>query len=251
MLEIIYEDEELVAINKPAGLLVHRTALDRREKEFAMLMLRDQIGQHVFPVHRIDRPTSGVLLFTKSAALCQQVQTQFQENKVHKSYWLIARGFVPEQGEIDLPITDPYSGKMQEALTRFHRLATAEINIPSGKFSTSRYSLVEASPVTGRTHQIRKHFAKLRHYLIGDRVHGDNKQNKLFDQHVGKGMLLHARSLRMVHPISKKNLVLEAPLHEHFEKTLRFLSLNPENAPTTNNKPVYPSFRSKCQNIYS
>ena len=179
MLEILFEDEELVVINKPAGLLVHKTALAFGEEENALIQLRDQIGNWVAPVHRLDRKTGGVLLFALNEAANSQLQQAFMNKEVSKKYLAIVRGFTPERGTIDYPLTTE-NGKTQDAVTHFQTLQQFEIPVPFGKFETSRYSLVEVTPETGRMHQIRKHFTHIFHPIIGDRPYGCNKQNKLF-----------------------------------------------------------------------
>lgn len=104
-IEIIYEDDFLVAINKEAGLLVHRSWLDKGETRFALQLTRDAVGCHVFPMHRLDRPTSGVLLFAKSAAVARSLTDAFATNNVSKQYLAVVRGFMPEQGSIDYALS--------------------------------------------------------------------------------------------------------------------------------------------------
>lgn len=223
MLEILFEDEHLIAINKPHGLLVHRSAIAKNADQFAVQELRNQIDQKVHPVHRLDRKTSGVLLFTKQQELIALIQKQFNDKNVEKKYWAILRGYSDESGLIDYALTND-KGKVQEARTNYRTLAKTEINVPFGKFNTSRYSLIEASPVTGRMHQLRKHFAHILHPIIGDRPHGCNKQNKLFlERWQMTTMMLHAKSLSITHPISGKKILIEAPLSSEFKRTLDFL----------------------------
>lgn len=193
-LEVIYQSENLVAINKPHGLLVHRTKIAADATEFAIQILRDQLGQKVYPVHRLDRKTSGVLLFAKNEEYNSICQKLFQERKIQKSYIAIVRGFTPDQKTIDYPLTE--NNKTQEATTHFKTIQRFELQIPFGKFSTSRYSLIRVTPLTGRFHQIRKHMAHIFHPIIGDRPHGCNKQNKLWkDKFQMDTMLLHAENI--------------------------------------------------------
>ncbi|MFK7771379.1 MAG: pseudouridine synthase [Saprospiraceae bacterium] len=215
-LEIIYQDEHLVAINKPNGLLVHRSPIAADASEFALQMLRDQIEQHVFPVHRLDRKTSGVLLFSLDKKTTKLVQDEFVENRVSKRYLAIVRGFFPEKIEVDYALTNDRN-KKQEAVTNFNNIKHTEVNIPFGKYLTSRYSLIEAFPKTGRQHQIRKHLNHLRHPIIGDRPHGCNKQNKFFKERWNMmTMLLHAQELKFKHPYEEKEIVLQASLNDEF-----------------------------------
>lgn len=219
-LEIVFENDELIAINKPHGLLVHRSRIAADATEFAVQILRDQINQVVWPVHRLDRKTSGVLLFAKSKSINSKVQQLFQERKVSKIYKAIVRGFTPESGTIDYALTE--NEKTQDAITHFKTLKHFEIDLPFGKFPTSRYSLVELKPETGRFHQLRKHMAHLRHPIIGDRPHGCNKQNKLWKEKFGMTtMLLHAERLEFV--LDGERIVMEAGIGDVFEEVLGLL----------------------------
>jgi tRNA pseudouridine65 synthase len=223
MLEIIYQDEHLIAINKPHGLLVHRSKIANDATEFALQLLRDQIGQHVNPVHRLDRKTSGLLLFAFTKEVEIAMQKQFQESLVEKKYLAILRGYAPDQLNIDYPLKKE-NGTLQEAFTSFVTLQRAEIEVPFGKHSTSRYSLVEATPTTGRMHQLRKHFAHIFHPIIGDRKHGCNKQNGFFaTQFEMTTMLLHASELCFIHPVTSQRIQLKATLHEEFARMMDVL----------------------------
>lgn len=222
-LEIIYQDAYFVAINKPHGLLVHRTKIAKDATEFALQILRNQIGEHVYPCHRLDRKTSGVLLFAKNPESNKQMQKLFYEAQVQKTYLAIIRGFSPETGIIDYPLKKE-NGAVQDAITHYETLAKTEVNVPYLAHPTSRYSLVEVSPQTGRMHQIRKHLAHIYHPIIGDRPHGCNKQNKLFKEKWNMNtMMLHAQSLSFTHPISKNELQIEAKVSDEFTRSIRFL----------------------------
>lgn len=224
-LNIIFQDDHLVAINKPNGLLVHRTALAAHETVFALQLVRDQTGKHVYPIHRLDRKTSGVLLFAFDSKTAKAIQQQFLDQSVTKKYLAITRGYFPEEIEVDYPLTND-KGKTQEAVTFFKTIKKTEIDIPFGKHSTSRYSLVEAYPKTGRMHQIRKHCNHLRHPIIGDRPHGCNKQNKLFKEKWQlTTMLLHAKELCLTHPVHATPLILKAALNTDFIRMMKTLKL--------------------------
>lgn len=226
MLEVLFQDEHLIAINKPHGLLVHRSKIANDADVFAIQLLRDQIGQPVYPVHRLDRKTAGVLLFALSAEVNSMMQQQFMNRDVSKKYWAFVRGFMNEEGVIDYPLKKE-NGTEQEAVTYFKSLKQGELPFPSGKFETSRYSLVELSPVTGRMHQIRRHLAHVFHPIIGDRPHGCNKQNKLFLERLEMNtMLLHATELTFKHPISNEEVRLKAPLFEEFQRVLELEELS-------------------------
>ena len=215
-LEIIYQDDYLVAINKPHGLLVHQSSIARNADEFAVQLLRNQIGQKVFPAHRLDRKTSGVLLFALDKETNQSLTQQFTDKTISKKYRAIVRGFAPDELTIDYALRKD-NGVLQDAITKIKTLQQAEIALPFGKHSTSRYSLIEAEPLTGRMHQIRKHLAHIFHPIIGDRPHGCNKQNKLWLEKFGmKTMLLHADSLTFTHPKSLEKITLTAQLSAEF-----------------------------------
>lgn len=225
MLEIIFQDVDLVVINKPHGLLVHQSPIARDAEEFALQMLRDQIGQNVWPAHRLDRKTGGLLLFSLNKETNVLAQQLFRENLIQKKYLAIVRGHTLDELEIDYPLKKE-NGTIQEAFTYFKTLQKAEIEVAFGKHPTSRYSLVEAEPQTGRMHQLRKHFAHIHHPIIGDRPHGCNKQNKLFKDTWGMDtMLLHASELQFIHPISKEKLYLKAPLHSEFKRMMELMKM--------------------------
>ncbi|RRB18456.1 pseudouridylate synthase [Larkinella knui] len=228
MLSILYQSPDLVAINKPHGLLVHRSMIASDASEFAVQLLRDQLGQRVYPAHRLDRKTSGVLLFALNETLNSALQQQFADGQVHKTYQAIVRGYTDDEQEIDYPLRrDDRSvgpGVVQEAFTRLKTLRRTEVALPFGKHATSRYSLVELTPTTGRMHQLRKHMAHIFHPIIGDRPHGCNKQNKLFKAHFGmETMLLHAQQIRFRHPVSAENVVIDAPFQSEFRRMLDVL----------------------------
>lgn len=223
LLDIVFHDDDLVAINKPHGLLVHRSAIARDAEEFALQILRDQLNRHVYPVHRLDRKTGGVLLFALSKDVEKLMQQQFYENKVDKKYLAIVRGYTPAEQEIDYPLRKE-NGTLQNAFTRYKTLACAELDVPLGNHPTSRYSLVEANPATGRMHQLRKHFSHIFHPIIGDRTHGCNKQNKLFKETWEcDTMLLHASQLLFNHPVTKMAVHIEAPLLEEFSRIMTIM----------------------------
>ncbi|GAB3337144.1 tRNA pseudouridine(65) synthase TruC [Marivirga atlantica] len=224
VLDIIYQDEQLVAINKPHGLLVHRSKIAAEADVFALQLLRDQLGQKVYPVHRIDRKTSGILLFALSEEMDKSMKQLFAEKQVGKTYLAIVRGFTEDKGTIDYALRKE-NGQLQEAVTHYRTLQRTEIAVPFGKHNTSRYSLLEVKPETGRMHQIRKHMAHINHPIIGDRPHGCNKQNKLFKEkwQMDK-MMLHAKELNFTHPTSNKAVNIKADISSEFERTLEFLS---------------------------
>lgn len=222
-MELLYTSSDLVAINKPHGLLVHRSSIATDASEFAVQLLRDQLGQRVYPVHRLDRKTGGVLLFALSEAMNIAMQKQFQEGLVSKTYLAIVRGYTADELAIDYPLRRE-DGVLQEAFTSLKTRQRTEVAIPFGKHPTSRYSLVELTPTTGRMHQLRKHMAHIFHPIIGDRPHGCNKQNKLFkEQWDMETMLLHASCISFRHPVTNDAITITAPIQTEFERMLAVL----------------------------
>ena len=225
-LEILYQDEYMVVINKPNGLLVHRTKLAANVRIAALNILRDQLGRIVHPVHRLDRKTSGVLVFSFEKETTKRLQAILASEGSVKDYTAIVRGYFPEQLLVDYPLTNE-KGKQQSAITRFCLLDTTELDVPLGQHNTSRYSLIKAFPKTGRMHQIRKHCNHLRHPIIGDRPHGCNKQNRLFKEKWRlENLLLHASKLKIKHPYSHQDLVLEANFPDSFIRIKKILDLS-------------------------
>lgn len=229
--QLIYRDEHLVAINKPSGLLVHRSPIDRHETRFALQMVRNQIGQHVYPVHRLDKPTSGVLLFALSSELARAVSEQFAQGGVHKTYLAVVRGYAPEQALIDYAlkeqldrIADRDSRRdkpAQNAITRLRRLAKVEIPVEVDRYSHSRYSLAELHPRTGRKHQLRRHMKHIGHPIIGDAKHGKGVHNRFFQrEYACHRLLLACTGLQIRHPASGEQLSLAARLDAPFQSVL-------------------------------
>ncbi len=227
-LEILYQDEYIVAINKPTALLVHKSMIDRDEKFYAMKMLRDQIGQWVYPVHRLDKPTSGVLLFALDKESARVLNEQFREHSIEKTYIAVARGYVEKNGVVDHPLKeklDKISDKdakqdkeAQEAITHYECLAQVELDASVGRYNTTRYSLVKLTPKTGRKHQLRRHMKHINHHLLGDTKYGRGEHNKFVRSKYGMHrLLLHAKSLEFTHPYTQERIILDAAFDETFE----------------------------------
>jgi len=224
MLDILYRDERFVAIHKPPGLLVHRSELDRHETRFAVQLLRDQLGQIVWPVHRLDRGTSGVLLFALDQEALAAASAAFERNEVEKVYLAVVRGWPAETGTIDYALAEEPGKPLQPAITHWRRLATAEIPVPVGRYAQARCALLEVRPETGRLHQIRKHCHHVSHHLIGDTTHGDGRHNRLFrERYDCRRLLLHAWRLRLAHPLHGTPLDLLAAPDPDYARVLAAL----------------------------
>lgn len=218
-LPVLFEDDFYIAVNKPNGLLVHKTRIAADATEFALQMVRDQTGRRVYPVHRIDRGTSGVLVFAFTTHAHALLSSCFENRKVLKQYLAVVRGFTDETGKIDMPLEQGNSNlPAREAVTLYRRLASAELPFKVGPYPTARYSLVEVQPLTGRMHQIRRHFNRISHPVINDLKHGDYRHNHFFRDELGcHALLLHALKLEFIHPFTHNRVQIQAPLQPPFE----------------------------------
>ncbi|CAA0119574.1 tRNA pseudouridine synthase C [BD1-7 clade bacterium] len=243
-LEILYEDSQYIAINKPAGLLVHRSPIDKYETEFAVQKLRDQISQHVHPVHRLDKPTSGVLLFAKDKTSLRLIRSLFDststlpgDKAIYKTYIAVVRGYSPEDLEIDHPVKVRSDGaddsssnngdEAKPAKTSLHQIGKVEIPHCIETYPTSRYSLVELKPVTGRRHQLRYHMKHIRHPIIGDAKYGRGRHNRYFREHFDSDrLLLAATGLEFVHPTTEEWVKINAGIGDTFTSVLYTLGLH-------------------------
>lgn len=228
-LTILYRDDYLIAVHKPAALLVHKSPIDRHETRYVMRLLRDQIGQWVYPLHRLDKATSGLLLFALDVETAQLMGRQFEQHSIQKRYLALVRGFLAEDCHVDHPLKDIADFKDQEvekpvfrdARTGFRALQKFELPYNDGRFATSRYTLVEARPETGRKHQIRRHLKHLSHPIIGDVRYGKGPHNRLFRDLFGcHRLLLAATDIAFLHPHSGEPLTLNCPLQNDFQKLL-------------------------------
>ncbi len=237
MLEILYKDDFLVAINKPSGLLVHRSPIDRHETRFAVQMLREQIGQFVYPIHRLDKPTSGVLLFALDKDSARIMGEQFMSRESKKSYIAVVRGYTDAKGVIEYPLTiklDKIADKdssepleAQEATTEYETLATLELDFAVGKYDKTRYSLVKLYPLTGRKHQLRRHMKHISHHILGDTKYGRGEHNIFIREEFNcHRMLLHASELTIRHPYTNEILSIKAPLDDTFESIRKLFNVH-------------------------
>lgn len=237
-LPILYQDEFLVAVNKPAGLLVHRSSIDRHENENAMKLVRDQLEQWVYPVHRLDKATSGVLVFARDKETARRMTRSFADETISKEYLAVVRGVAKEAERIDHPLKDIFD-KMtdqkadkdkpaKQAVTDYRRLASIELPHPVGRYSTARYSLIAVNPLTGRNHQIRRHMKHIFHPVLGDTTYGDGKQNDFFRRQFNcRRLLLHACKIEFIHPYNGRLLHIRAPLDHVFTALLEELQWGP------------------------
>lgn len=228
-LPILFADDTLVVIDKPSGLLVHRSPIDRHETRFAVQLLRDQLGRHVYPVHRLDKGTSGALAFALDRATATALAGQFADQRVRKTYVAIVRGWPPACGVVDHPldaVADAYAPTAESGpkpcRTAFRTLATTELPVRVDRYPTARYALVELEPETGRRHQLRRHLAHLSHPIIGDSTYGKGRHNRLFAERFGvHRLLLACVGLEFVHPCHGTRVSVRAPLEQNFVAVIR------------------------------
>ena len=235
-LAVLYCDERLAVVAKPAGLMVHDSALARGEDDFAADRLRAQFGRPIHLVHRLDRATSGCLLLAFDRGSASALGKALMAQAVRKDYWAVCRGW-PAAGDFTIDhALDGGPGKphRKPAVTRFQTLARAECAWPSAGFETSRYALLLAQPQTGRFRQIRRHLKHASHHLIGDTSHGDGRHNRAFRMLGIHRMLLHARRLAFVHPHTGAPLDVQAPVDAQFA---RALALFPDAPPAGSGTP--------------
>ncbi|HIA04416.1 MAG TPA: pseudouridylate synthase [Myxococcales bacterium] len=220
---LLYQDEHVAVVNKPSGMLVHR-GWDR-DRIVAMTALRDLLDTHVYPVHRLDRPTSGAVIFALNVEAARSLSHSFEKRLVDKRYLALVRGITPESGTIDYPIHNQprRKGPRVPAVTDFERLDTFE-----------RFSLVEARPLTGRLHQIRRHLRHITHPLIGDISYGTGDLNRRFRADFGLYRLaLHALEITIPHPVTGESLKVGATLPSDLAEPLQKMGLKiPEPSAT-------------------
>lgn len=233
-LPILFQDDDLVVVNKPSGLLVHRSAIDRHATEFALQTVRDQIGKIVYPVHRLDRATSGALIFALSPKSARSLAQCFANGDVLKTYLAVVRGIPAPSFVVDYPLKEKMDAKSdgmarldkpaQSAVTEFSTLASYEFGTMVDRFPTSRYSLVRAHPKTGRKHQIRRHLRHLTHPILGDVTYGSGKHNRFFrsalDSH---RLLLACTEMSFPHPADGRLMTVRAALAEEYKRVLTAL----------------------------
>jgi tRNA pseudouridine65 synthase len=224
-LQILHQDNSMVALDKPSGLAVHESEYTGPLEDTAISRARKKFGD-VFAVHRLDAATSGVLLLARSKQAAQKLSTQFESQTIEKKYLAVVRGWAPQEGVIDQALPDA-SGVSKPARTTFRCLGRCALPVPMGRYPQARYSLIEATPETGRMHQIRRHFKFLSHPLVGDVRYGKGDHNRLFRDKFGLNrLLLHAWRIGFVHPTSGEKVELTAPLDNELKTVFQELGWN-------------------------
>ena len=239
-LSVLYRDAHYVAVYKPAGLLVHRSEIDRHETRFALQVVRDQLGRRVFPVHRLDKPTAGLLLFALSAEAARRLGPQFEGGGVRKRYRAVVRGWTDPESCIDHPLAeglDRYTDALADpeaapkaAVTAYRRLATCERPEPVGPHPSARYSLLELLPRHGRKHQIRRHLKHVFHPVLGDTTYGDGRHNALLRRWIAcHRLLLVATDIEFTQPFTDEPVRIATEPDAQFQEAVRALGMNPSS----------------------
>ncbi len=219
-IEILFEDDYIIIVNKPNNVLIHYSHYARNIKDATLIdLLENQIEKRVYPLHRLDRKTSGVIVFAKEKAFIPKFQELFFNDEIQKTYLGIVRGFSPYNGKIDTPVKNPDTQKYKEALTLFETLNSYTLDIPVHPYEQSRYSLIKLIPKTGRMHQLRIHLNKISHPLVGDYKYGDRFHNRNFENNFDcHNLFLHAYQLSFTHPFSNEKIEITAPLNSNWKK---------------------------------
>ncbi|MBD3638194.1 MAG: pseudouridine synthase [Crocinitomicaceae bacterium] len=227
--ELLYEDSELILVNKPSNLLVHHSHYARNIREESLVQLLRQRGD-IYPVHRLDRKTSGIMVFARNQSSAKFLQDQFERNEITKTYFALVRGYVEAQGSVDTPVKNEDTGKYREALTHYESIAQVEADFPVAPYPSARYSLLRLTPKTGRMHQLRKHMNKIAHPIIGDTKYGNRHHNHTFKDRFGHSRLyLHAHKLSFTHPESGQKLTFKAGFPKFWKEDLTVLGFQEIN----------------------
>ncbi|CAM1362054.1 tRNA pseudouridine synthase C [Tenacibaculum sediminilitoris] len=215
MIDVLYEDEYILCVSKPNNVVVHHAHHSRNvaDEDSLLQIIEEQLGCKVYPLHRLDRKTSGIILLAKETKFVAKFQELFTKNEIQKTYYGIVRGHAPETKIIDSPVKGRDANVHKEAETHLSTIRTVTLNIPVKPYNSSRYSLVKLLPKTGRLHQLRIHMNKISHPLIGDPKYGDKNHNIMFIENFNcENLFLHAYSLAFVHPYLNKNLLIKTNL---------------------------------------
>ena len=212
-LEIIYQDNYCLLVTKPNNVLVHHAHHSRNkiDEKSLMQLIENQLGTRYFPIHRQDRKTSGIILLASKKEYVSTFQALFTNKEIKKIYYGVVRGYSQDNRIIDSPVKGRDALVYKEAESHLKCLDKIELNIPVKPYDSSRYSLVELTPITGRMHQLRIHMNKLSTPLINDAKYGDKNHNTMYgDQFGWKNLFLHAGSLAFTHPFSNQELFLKS-----------------------------------------
>ena len=208
-MEILFEDEWLIAINKEAGHLVHPADLPQPDDIVCMKVVRDHLNLKIYPTHRLDRPTCGALLFAKNKTIARAINRAFERKQVEKIYHAVVEGSPPEQEwRCEEPLQKTPDLPWKEARTSFRVIESLR----------EEFTLLEATPETGRYHQIRKHLLHCGHPIIGDYRYAGLEKCEQWNQSlpIGQRMLLQCRSLTFAHPADQTAISIEAPEEQIF-----------------------------------
>lgn len=225
--DILYRDDDLLVVNKPAGVPVHGSRILEGQPHTLYAMARSRCGHMVHAVHRLDRPVSGAIVLAINKQTLSALSQSFEARRVTKRYLAVVRGWVLPADTIDYPLLPPRdersaSSEPRSAITRYERLATVETPWPVKPYASSRYSLLALYPETGRRHQLRRHLKHISHHLVGDTTYGRGEHNRMFRENLGcKRLLLHSASIEFEHPRTGETLLISAPLDAAFARVLR------------------------------
>ena len=216
---ICYEDDYVIAVSKPCNVLVHHSYMARNMDDEATLidLLKAQYNHKYYPLHRLDRKTSGLILLAKKREYVSAFQNLFIQNQIQKTYYALVRGFAPDKGIIDSPVKGRDANVHKEALTEYRKQEEITLDIAVHPYESSRYSLVELNPKTGRLHQLRIHLNKISHPIIGDPKYGDRFHNRMFEKEFDcTNMFLHAAKIEFIHPVLEKRICIQAEFPKHW-----------------------------------
>lgn len=226
MIQILFQDDYILAVYKPNNMLVHHSVManNQLEEKSLVQLLAEELNVKYYPIHRLDRKTSGIILFAKQKEFVKEFQNLFINNQIQKTYYGLVRGFITEKGKIDSPVKGRDANVHKEALTYYKCIKTFEVPIQVGPYENSRYSLVELQPKTGRLHQLRIHMNKISHPLIGDPKYGDRFHNRMFEDKLkNEAMFLHAKTLIFTHPFTEETHQFEADFPENWKTVIQKL----------------------------
>lgn len=227
IVNIIFEDEYIMAVYKPNNILVHHSVMANNQLDELSLvqLIQQQLNKKYYPIHRLDRKTSGIILFAKQKEYVNMFQNLFLNNEIQKTYYGLVRGHIPEIGKIESPVKGRDANQHKDALTFYKRIKTFNLPIQVGPYENSRYSLVSLTPKTGRLHQLRIHMNKISHPLIGDSKYGDRFHNRMFEtKFKNEAMFLHAKTLEFKHPYSLKNISIACDFPKNWTRILEELN---------------------------